>query len=84
MTRKADIVVAPEHCSGCLRCALACSFFTSRQREFNLSLSKITVLPGWEQGQFEIVLSQECTHCGICVPYCEFGVLSQGEETNRG
>ena len=79
-----EILVDPEHCSGCLRCALACSFFTSPEREFNLSQSKITVVPGWEQGQFEIRLSEECTGCGICVKYCEFGALSQGQEVQRG
>ena len=84
MARKADVVVSPEHCSGCLRCALACSFFTSREREFNLSRSKIAVVPGWEQGMFEITLSEDCTHCGVCVPYCDFGALSQGQGVHRG
>ena len=79
-----EILVDPEQCSGCLRCALACSFFTSPEREFNLSQSKITVLPGWEQGEFEITLSEECTSCGICVKYCEFGALSQDKEIQRG
>jgi Fe-S-cluster-containing hydrogenase component 2 len=77
MARTAEISIAAERCSGCMRCALACSFFTSRERVFNLSKSKIIVMPGWEQGQFEITLSEECTRCGICIPYCEFGVLSQ-------
>ena len=79
-----EILVDPEQCSGCLRCALACSFFTSPERTFSLSQSKITVVPGWEQGQFEIRLSEECTGCGICVKYCEFGALSQGHEVQRG
>jgi hypothetical protein len=60
-----------------MRCALACWFFACRERVFNLSKSKIVVVPGWEQGQFEIMLSEECTCCGICIPYCEFDVLSQ-------
>ena len=80
MARTAEISIAAERCSGCLRCALACSFFTSRERAFNLSKSKIVVVPGWEQGQFDITMSGDCTHCGICVPYCEFGVLSQKQE----
>ena len=77
---KHTISIAPENCSGCLRCALACSFFTTSEREFNISKSKITVLPGWQQGEFEITLGEECNHCGICVQYCEFGALTQTRE----
>ena len=84
MARIAGISIAAEHCSGCMRCALACSFFTTRERVFNLSKSKIVVVPGWEQGQFEITLNEECTHCGVCVPYCDFGALSQGQGVHRG
>ena len=80
----AEISIAPDNCSGCLRCALACSFFTSPKREFNLSQSKITVVPDWEQGLFHIALSEECTGCGICIDYCEFGVLSQSNEVHIG
>ena len=83
MARTAEILIAAEHCSGCQRCALACSFFTSPERMFNLSRSKITVLPSFEQGVFEITLSEECNGCGICVQYCEFGVLSQKKEKVR-
>ena len=78
-----EISIAPDHCSGCLRCALACSFFTSPERAFNLSQSKIMVVPSWEQGRFEITLSEECNYCGVCVRYCEFGVLSQNKEAGH-
>ena len=77
MARVAELTIAAEHCSGCLRCALACSFFTSPQRAFNPAKSKIQVLPGLEEGQFDVVLDEGCTHCGICVDYCEFGVLGK-------
>ena len=77
MAHTAEISIAAEHCSGCLRCALACSFFTSLEGAFNPSQSKIQVTPGPEDGQFEVKLTEDCTHCGICVDYCEFGVLSQ-------
>lgn len=80
----AGISISPKDCSGCLRCALACSFFTSAERAFNLSKSKIMVVPDWDQGQFEITLSDECTGCGICIQYCQFGVLSQGKEVSHG
>ena len=77
MARKGEISIAVEYCSGCLRCALACSFLTSGQRVFNLSQSRIQVTPRAEIGQFEVKLTEDCTDCGICVDYCEFGVLSQ-------
>jgi NAD-dependent dihydropyrimidine dehydrogenase PreA subunit len=64
-----------------MRCALACSLFTTPEREFNPSKSRITVLPDWEQGIYEVTMSEECkTGCSICVDYCEFGVLSRHEE----
>jgi Fe-S-cluster-containing hydrogenase component 2 len=71
------VLVVPENCSGCLRCALACSFYTTPEREFNVSRSRIMILPGWDQRHFEVTLTDECTHCGICVQYCEFGALSR-------
>ncbi|MFC2000868.1 4Fe-4S dicluster domain-containing protein [Chloroflexota bacterium] len=76
MVRNRELSIAPEHCSGCLRCALACSFFTTRQRSFNPSQSKIQVTVGPEDGQFEVRLTEDCNHCGICIQYCEFGVLN--------
>ncbi len=72
-------IISPESCSGCLRCSLACSFFTSPDRAFNPARSKIQVIHGQEDGLFQIELSQKCTHCGICVEYCEFGVLSNNK-----
>lgn len=77
MTRKGEVSIAKEHCSGCLRCALACSFFTSGQSAFSPSLSRIQVAPRVEFGQFDVKLTEDCTGCGICIDYCEFGVLSQ-------
>ena len=47
---------AEAQCTGCLRCMLACSFFTSGKQAFNPALSKIRVEPGSGDGEFEIVL----------------------------
>ncbi|MFC1944456.1 hypothetical protein ACFLX5_03045 [Chloroflexota bacterium] len=77
MSQGGMISVAAESCSGCLCCVLACSFFTSPQKAFNPSQSKIQVIPGEGDGQFEVAISGDCTLCGICVDYCEFAVLSQ-------
>ncbi len=80
---KRQVVISPDHCTGCLRCALACSYFTTKEREFNLSKARIKVLPGWQQRDPEVSLDGECNHCGICVEYCEFGVLSRAETGTR-
>lgn len=76
---KRRIWIYPENCTGCLRCALACSYFATKEREFNISRAKIAILPGWQQRDFDIELDDECNHCGICVEYCEFGALSRAE-----
>ena len=71
------IRIAQENCSGCMRCAQACSFFTTPEREFNPSRSKIIVLPELEQGLYEVRLTDECDGCGICIHHCDFDVLSR-------
>ncbi|MBA3036863.1 MAG: hypothetical protein FP814_10275 [Desulfobacterium sp.] len=77
------ITIAPDLCTGCLRCALACSFFTSPEKTFNLSNSRITVLPGYDLRQFEIAFKDACDQCGICVQYCEFGALNRKKNTDK-
>jgi len=79
-----DIRINQDSCSGCMRCAQACSFFTTPEREFNLSKSKIIVLPELEQGLYEVRLTEDCDGCGICIRQCDFGVLSRpGEEVQH-
>ncbi len=67
-------IVNMDNCSGCLLCSLACSFFNTPQKVFNLSKSMIRVKPG-NGGRFEIGISADCTDCGICEKYCHYGVL---------
>lgn len=76
MSHPKEITADVQACSGCLRCALACSYFVSPGKMFNLSKSKITIVPSWDQTHFEIDFTEDCTSCGICVKYCEFGALS--------
>jgi ferredoxin len=83
MRMQKPIYLHADRCSGCLRCALACSFFTTPERAFNLSASKIVVLPGWEQGPYEVSFAEDCNGCGICIRYCAFGVLSRSPQEAR-
>lgn len=68
-------VIKEENCSGCLRCALACSFFNSLEREFNLSQSKIKIERKNGQNSFKVSLQEDCNGCDICQDYCHYGVL---------
>lgn len=80
MSHPKGISAIPEACSGCLRCALACSFFTSHKREFSLTSSKIQVIPSADSSGFEIVFTEDCNKCGICIHHCEFGALGELQE----
>lgn len=64
-----------KNCSGCLRCALACSFFNTPEREFNLSKSKIKIERVGGQNRFKVIIEEDCTVCGTCIDYCDYGVL---------
>ena len=37
------ILIKEEGCSGCYLCMLACSFFITEEKEFNLSKAKIKI-----------------------------------------
>lgn len=76
MSSVSGVSVTPENCSGCLLCCLACSFFNSPERVFNLSRSMIKVR-GAQDGGFEIEFSEDCTGCGLCVNYCHYGALGK-------
>nr|HID57619.1 hypothetical protein [Desulfobacterales bacterium] len=69
-------VIAEENCSGCLLCALACSFFNQPDRVFNLSKSQIKVERIGGQNRFKISFKEDCIECGTCADYCHYGVLS--------
>lgn len=68
-------VVAEENCSGCLICALACSFFNTPERVFNPSRAYIQVERKSGENEFRVRFQPECLHCGICKDYCPYGVL---------
>jgi NAD-dependent dihydropyrimidine dehydrogenase PreA subunit len=71
-------IQAPENCSGCRLCALACSFQNSIEREFSLAAAAIRVARVGRENVFRPRLTDDCTGCGVCVSYCEYGVLGEG------
>ncbi len=68
-------IVNMDNCSGCLLCSLACSFFNTPERSFNLSKSEIRVRRAKGRNRFEVEFSDACSGCETCVDYCHFGVL---------
>ena len=70
------IVIKAENCSGCLLCALACSFFTTPERAFSPAHAKIAVRPGAAESWFTVQLLPACDGCGVCVQYCAFDALA--------
>lgn len=70
------VVCDVSKCSGCMTCMLRCSL---RDRGvFNLANSKIQVrrLIG-SANEFEVIFTDECDACGICVRYCPYGALTR-------
>ncbi|HPC47054.1 MAG TPA: hypothetical protein PLW83_03340 [Deltaproteobacteria bacterium] len=66
----------PERCTGCLRCALRCSYiFTGR---FNPCAARIRVRV--EKDRCEIELGDACTGCGECAKACLYGALARVPE----
>lgn len=69
-------VTAEENCSGCLRCALACSFFNTKERVFSLSKANINIEKINGENKFKVSFTGNCLGCGICTDYCHYGVLT--------
>ena len=68
---KVIIKVAPERCTGCLRCQLACSErYTGLSNPMSARIS--IQLAGSE---CRISFTPECTVCGTCVEQCFYGAL---------
>ena len=71
-------VVNEQKCSGCYLCALACSFYTTPERQFNLSTAMIRIERVDKENKFRPVLSEVCLNCVShkCMDFCTFGVLT--------
>ena len=70
---KYQIQISLERCTGCLRCALACSdLFTGR---FNPLLSRVQVVVS--DADWSIEFNEDCNECGICVDHCFYGAMQK-------
>ncbi len=70
-------VVAPQNCSGCTLCALACSSHNSARHEFSLAAASIRIDRVANENTFRPRFLDDCTGCGVCVSYCDYGVLAE-------
>jgi anaerobic carbon-monoxide dehydrogenase iron sulfur subunit len=66
------IETAPEKCTGCLRCELACSELYTKA--FNPSASRIQVT--MQGADCTIFFRSDCNGCGLCVENCFYDVLT--------
>jgi len=71
------IMIQPEKCSGCISCQLACSFVNTKS--FNPNKSRI-ILNYIGDIERNISFSEDCTKCGICADYCNYGALEVVEK----
>jgi Fe-S-cluster-containing dehydrogenase component len=65
-----------EKCTGCLRCALACSDLYSGS--FNPALSRIRIAISIDDWAIE--LAEDCNECAACVDHCFYGALQRGRK----
>lgn len=70
-------VAAPQNCSGCRLCALACSFYSTPRREFSLAAASIHIERVGNENVFSPKVSDDCSGCGMCLSYCHYGVLAE-------
>ncbi len=76
-TSKFQVQVHAENCVGCLVCQVRCSLrFT---RSFNPLESRLVVQRVDGQRIFDVSLTPECDHCGLCARDCVYGALVLGK-----
>ncbi len=79
MKTPSSLVIDTRKCSGCLRCALACSeIFT---KTFNPALSRIIVKVSGVECKIEF--TDACNDCGICIDHCFYGALIKADKEQR-
>ncbi len=72
---QAKITVFAEKCSGCLLCALVCSFHKGEESSFQLSQSRIQIRRVKGKQMFTVGFLESCDNCGLCANYCLNGAL---------
>ena len=70
---KYEIQITRERCTGCLRCALACSDLYARR--FDPAASRILVVSS--DSDCSVRLTDECNGCGVCVDHCFYEALQK-------
>ena len=70
------VQAAPENCSGCLKCELACS--DAYQKAFNPWAACIKVTMYGKDCTIEF--TDDCNQCGICADNCFFECLTKTEK----
>lgn len=66
-----EMIYSQEHCSGCLRCRLACS--RAYAGAFQPSAARIDI--DMSKPVYRARFSDTCNACGICADNCLFGAL---------
>ena len=67
--------IAEEHCTGCQRCQLTCSFIN--YEIFNPAQAFIKVIQTTDKEiSFKVNRTEECLECGHCIDACAFGCLT--------
>ena len=73
MASKYKIIVNNSKCTGCLTCALECSFV--RQKLFNPMNAYIQISSKFDK-LCAITFTDECDNCCICARKCPYGALT--------
>ncbi len=71
--KKYDIIIDTRKCTGCLRCALACSY--SHTRTFRPSAAHVHVALRGADASIEF--DDDCSDCGLCADQCFYGALEK-------
>lgn len=73
----AKMIVDSKTCTGCLICAMTCSFI--KEKRIDITESRIYVIHS-SLAQTKVLY---CTHCGNCISECPEGALKFDESTGK-
>ena len=81
MGSKFKIIVDNGRCTGCLTCALECSF--AKQNAFNPMTAYIRISCPMDRLNV-IYFTDDCDSCGICARRCPYGALILDKDSAEG